>query len=164
MDVFDITYGITAEAPKDLTLKETEITTYTWPGFLAELEHDTGMFVVWELCGSNTWLRRTDIYAPPADCIGVSSAKVRRAQQEKSQWTLWEHCWRRVQPKAEAQPQLEVPTPLPSPPLLSLLALCGPAVAEKQQQRQQPKRQPTGNTRIAFPVVSSDQIHHVLPI
>ena len=120
MNVFNITYGSIDTMPTGLTLKKTEITTYTWPGFLAELDHSTGMFATWELLGPNTWGQGLDIYAPPSDCIGVSSTKVQQGFQKGSHWTLWEHCWRLQEPVLSSLPQEQK---LQAP---SLLSLCGP--------------------------------------
>ncbi len=55
------------------TAKQTEITTYMWPGFLAELCE--GELTVWELCAPTEWNQRSDIAAPPASCIGITSSQ-----------------------------------------------------------------------------------------
>jgi len=49
MNDLEVLVGPAETAPTDLTTKETEITAYSWPGFLAELDHGTGVFVVREL-------------------------------------------------------------------------------------------------------------------
>jgi hypothetical protein len=64
--------------------KQTEITTYMWPGFLAELIEDE--LTVWELCSSVVWKLRPDIMAPPANCIATTSSQAVHWIQGQERW------------------------------------------------------------------------------
>lgn len=95
----DVTYGETPMAiPSDA--KQTEITTYMWPGFLGELDHTTSEFVAWELTGPSRWTPRPDIVAPPYSCIGIETTKVWRwtsSPQDVVKWlALDPSLWRRI--------------------------------------------------------------------
>ena len=80
------------------TATNTEITTYMWPGFLGEFDHGTLTFTAWELVDSSRWLRRSDIMAPPMDCIGVCTVATRQWVQTSSQWSAQGMVIRRLQP------------------------------------------------------------------
>jgi hypothetical protein len=69
------------------TATNTEITTYMWPGFLGEFDHGTLTFTAWELVDSSRWLSRSDIMAPPLDCIGVCTVVTRQWVQDSSHWS-----------------------------------------------------------------------------
>lgn len=64
--------------------KQTEITTYMWPGFLAELCNDE--LTVWELCSPTRWRLRPDILAPPATCIAITSSQALHWEQGQERW------------------------------------------------------------------------------
>ena len=74
---------------------KTTMTAYMWPGFLAEMDHSTQEFHVWQLQGPNTWLPRPDIVAPPLDCIGVETRAVRKTPDQVE---LAQDLWRRLTP------------------------------------------------------------------
>jgi len=94
----DVTYGETAICiPPDV--KQTEITTYLWPGFLGEYDHATSEFIAWELVGPSRWILRQDIVAPPYSCIGVDTIQGWRwtSSQELIRWlALGPSLWRRI--------------------------------------------------------------------
>ena len=69
--------------------KQTEITTYIWPGFLAEWCYDE--LTVWELYSPSIWRRRPDIMAPPADCIGITSSQGLHWAQGQERWVGHQH-------------------------------------------------------------------------
>lgn len=64
--------------------KQTEITTYMWPGFLAELCEDE--LTVWELSSPTTWILRPDIMAPPSNCIDITSFQALYWEQGQERW------------------------------------------------------------------------------
>jgi len=65
----------------------TTITTYLWPGFLGEFEHETQAFRAWSLDGPTTWTLRPDILAPPLRCLGQCDSRgVRRFEEGREYW------------------------------------------------------------------------------
>lgn len=77
--------------------KQTEITTYLWPGFLGEYDHETAEFVAWELVSPTRWTHRPDIVAPPYSCIGVETTPGWRWTSLEARWlALGPSLWRRI--------------------------------------------------------------------
>jgi len=93
----DVTYGeIPIAIPPDV--KQTEITTYLWPGFLGEFDHATSEFMAWELVGPSRWILHPNIMAPPYSCIGVDTTPAWRwTSKEQVRWlALGPSLWRRI--------------------------------------------------------------------
>ena len=103
--------------------KQSEITTYMWPGFLAELCEEE--LTVWELCSSTMWRLRPDITAPPANCIAITSSQALHWKQGQERWValpLGLH-QRMLKPLQESeQEQVQVPAQVRQQP--SLISLC----------------------------------------
>lgn len=102
--------------------KQTEITAYMWPGFLAELIEDE--LTVWELCSPTVWRLRQDIMAPPANCIATTSFQALRWEQGQERWVGLPSGLRRVL-HPQVQPQV-VQAQQPVQKQQSLLSLCKP--------------------------------------
>ena len=59
----------TVQPPKEA--RNTDITTYMWPGYLGEWDAETHEFRAWKLVSSNYWIPAPDIKVPPMKCIGI---------------------------------------------------------------------------------------------
>jgi hypothetical protein len=59
----------TVQPPTDT--RQTDITTYMWPGYLGEWDAETKEFRAWQLVSSNYWIPAPDIKVPPMKCIGI---------------------------------------------------------------------------------------------
>lgn len=92
----DVVYGETPiTIPPDV--KQTEITTYLWPGFLGEFDSVTSEFDVWELVEPARWAPRPDIVAPPYLCFGVDTTPVWQWTSKEIRWlALGPSLWRRI--------------------------------------------------------------------
>jgi len=91
----EVSYGESpVHVPNDAT--NTDITTYMWPGFLGEFDHEALSFTAWELTGPTTWTLRPDIIAPPYTCIGVASTVTQTwvLPQKGEQWSRQGSLWR----------------------------------------------------------------------
>lgn len=106
----EVTYGeSTIAIPK--TANHTEITTYMWPGFLAEFYQSTGLFDTWELVGATRWRHRPDIIAPPFSCLGVDQATgYHWITGDGARWLAYPDStlWRKLWPTNTALPQMEI--------------------------------------------------------
>ena len=78
--------------------QHTEITTYMWPGFLGEYFHDSMEFTVWELVGPTRWTPRSDIVAPPMECLGIDTVKAWCWTSHEAQWLVLQEptVWRQI--------------------------------------------------------------------
>jgi hypothetical protein len=97
MNVFSVSYSNTFDGPTT----DAVLTQYMWPGFLGEFNHDTLEFIVWELSTATTWIRRTDIPAPPLLCLASETigAKISINSEAEVEWTnLAPNVWRCVSP------------------------------------------------------------------
>lgn len=118
---YTVDYSI-GESPTNA--KQTEITTYMWPGFLAEL--CDGELTVWELYSPTTWQLRPDITAPPANCIAITSSQALHWGQGQERWVgLLSGLHQRVlQPLQGLEKETAQKPELPEKQRPSLLALC----------------------------------------
>ena len=51
--------------------RQTDITTYMWPGYLGEWDAETHEFMAWQLITSDYWILTPGIKSPPMKCIGI---------------------------------------------------------------------------------------------
>lgn len=95
MTQFTVTYSPTL-THRPANAIQTEITAYMWPGFLAELRHDTNELVIYEV--GDVWTVRDDMITPPMSCMSVTTSSVWLWEQEGALLTQWPQVQRRLQP------------------------------------------------------------------
>ena len=59
----------TVQPPTDA--RQTDITTYMWPGYLGEWYAETKEFKAWQLVSTDYWILAPSIKGPPMKCIGI---------------------------------------------------------------------------------------------
>ena len=117
--MFSVSYESSVSPPSNA--KQSEITTYMWPGFLAELCDEE--LTVWELCSPTTWRLRQDITAPPANCIATTSSQAVHWTQGQERWVGLQQGPLRVL-RGQEKEQAWVQQQEPERQRPSLLALC----------------------------------------
>jgi hypothetical protein len=65
-----VSYETTTVQPP-ANARQTDITTYMWPGYLGEWDAETQKFTAWQLMSSDYWIPAPTIKVPPMKCIGI---------------------------------------------------------------------------------------------
>jgi hypothetical protein len=65
-----VSYETTTVQPPT-NARQTDITTYMWPGYLGEWDAETKEFTAWQLVSTDYWIPASTIKVPPMKCIGI---------------------------------------------------------------------------------------------